>query len=62
MDTRSISPQRFAKFMLLLSVSWLSACHSSSQDQETDQRQRPVSKPGSAVNFLECSVRLETTT
>ena len=62
MDTRSIPPRRFAKFLLLLSVSWLAACHSSSQDQEVDQTQRPVSKSGPAVNFLERSVRLGTTT
>ncbi len=62
MTTRSILPHLFAKFMLLLSVSWLSACHSSSQDQEEDQRQRPLSKPGSAVSLLERSVRLGTTT
>ncbi len=62
MATRSILPHLFAKFMLLLSISWLSACHSSSQDQEEDQRQRPLSKPGLAVSLLERSVRLGTTT
>src|SRR5262245_5907826 len=61
MTMRSILPHFFAKFMLLLSVSCLSACHSS-QDQEEDQRQRPISKPGSAVSLLKRSVRLRTTT